>query len=148
MPFDVFLAPLRCPHCDSGVAHAEIQTYIRGGVADGSALRVGSEIDPVDLTTDSLLGAGYALIDPPAPGGPIRLLDVWSCPHCQSEPWAMVEIAEGKIRSIEAVTLDRATLESAHFISDTNADLLADSLRGEEPDAGETSVEILRRRLP
>jgi hypothetical protein len=46
------------------------------------------------------------------------------------------------------VNLDRATLESANFISDVNADLLAGALRGEEPARGESSVEILRQRLP
>ena len=59
-----------------------------------------------------------------------------------------MKIADRKIRSIEAVKLDRATLESANFISDVNADLLAEALRGEEPAADESSVEILRRRLP
>jgi len=60
----------------------------------------------------------------------------------------MVEIADRKVRSIEAVILDRETLESANFISEVNADLLAEALRGEEPATGQSSVEILRRRLP
>jgi hypothetical protein len=46
-----------------------------------------------------------------------------------------VEIANHKIRSIEAVKLDRAILESANFISDVNADLLAEALRGQQPAA-------------
>jgi hypothetical protein len=60
----------------------------------------------------------------------------------------MMEIADRRIRSIEAVKLDRATLESANFISDTDADLLAEALRGKEPATGASSVEILRQRLP
>ena len=60
----------------------------------------------------------------------------------------MVGIAGRKIRSIEAVKLDRATLASANFISDVNADLLAEALRGEEPATGESSVETLRQWLP
>jgi hypothetical protein len=148
MPFDIFLAPLRCPHCGTAVADAEIQTHIRDGVADGCALGVGFELAPVDLATESILDAGYALVNPPNPEGPIRLLDVWICPQCQTEQWAMVEIVDRKIRSIEAVKLDRATLESANFISDVNADLLAEALRGEEPAKGASSVEILRQRLP
>ena len=148
MPFDVFLAPLRCPHCGTAVPEAEIQTHIRGGVADGSMLGVGFELDPVDLATESILNAGYALVNPPAAGGPIRLLDVWICPQCQTEQWALVEIADRKIRSIEAVKLDCATLESANFISEVNADLLAEALQGEEPATGASSVEILRQRLP
>ncbi len=144
--FDVFIAQLRCPACGTEVPEAEIQTYLRDGSADGSGLRVGFELDAADLTTDSILGAGYALIAPPEQGGPIRLLDVWICPACETEPWAMVEIVERKIRRISAVTLDRPTLESAHFISDTNANILADSLRGDL--VGLSSVDVLRRRLP
>lgn len=146
--FDVFVAPLRCPGCDAVVANAEIQTHIRDGSADSSALGVGFELDSVDLITENILETGYALVNPPDPDGPIRLLDVWICPQCQTEQWAMVEIADRKIRSIEAVKLGRATLESAHFISDVNADLLAESLQGEPPATGETSVDILRQRLP
>ena len=59
----------------------------------------------------------------------------------------MVEISDRKIRSIEAVKLDRATLESANFISDLEADLLAQSLL-EQPATGASSVEILRQHLP
>lgn len=59
-----------------------------------------------------------------------------------------MEIADRKIRSIEAVKLDRSTLESANFISYVNADLLAAALMGDEPIEGVSSVEILRRRLP
>jgi hypothetical protein len=148
MPYDVFLAPLRCPNCGTAVADAEIQTYIRDGVADGSALGVGFELEPIDLATESILDRGYALVNPPDDDDPIRLLDVWICPQCKTEQWAMVEIADRRIRGIEAVKLDRATLESANFISDVNADLLAEALRGEGPATGESSVEILRRRLP
>jgi hypothetical protein len=146
--FDVFVARLSCPACGNVAFDTEIQTYIRDGCADGSGLRVGFELEPAELTTESILGAGYALIDPPSPDGPIRLLDTWICPQCRTEQWAVVQIAERKIRSIEAVKLDRATLEAANFISDVNADLLAEALRGEEPATGASSVEILRRRLP
>lgn len=60
----------------------------------------------------------------------------------------MIEIADRTIRSVEAAELDRETLASANFISDVNADLLADALRNEDSDANATSVEILRQRLP
>lgn len=146
--FDVFVAPLRCPGCSALEPDAEIKTHLRNISADGSALGVGFELDRFDLATESIVESGYALVDPPDPEGPIRLLDVWICPQCDTEQWAMVEIADRKIRSIEAVTLDRETLESANFISEVNADLLAEALRGEEPATGQSSVEILRRRLP
>jgi hypothetical protein len=50
------------------------------------------------------------------------------------------------IREITAVALDRPPLLAAHFISDTNATILADSARGDLE--GEDVVEVLRRRLP
>jgi hypothetical protein len=146
--FDVFVARLRCPGCETVVADAEIQTHIRGGAADSSALGVGFEFHPLDLTSENIVGAGYALVNPPHPEGQIRLLDVWICWQCETEQWAMVTIADRKICSIEAVKLDRATLESANFISDINADLLAEALTGERPAMGASSVEVLRRRLP
>lgn len=146
--FDVFVAPLRCPGCDTVVAEAEIQTNIRGGSADGSALGVGFEFNPYRLASENIAGAGYALVNPPTTDGPIRLLDVWICPQCETEQWAMVEIADRKIRSIEAVKLDRVTLESANFISDVNADLLAEMLQGDEPRREVSTVDILRQRLP
>lgn len=130
------------------VPDAEIQTHIRDGSGDGSVLRVGFEFDRVDLDSESILGAGYALVNPPDADGPIRLLDVWICPHCETEQWAMLEIADRRIRNIEAVELNRAALESANFISEVDADLLAEALRGEEPATGESSVGILRRQLP
>ncbi|HUQ07162.1 MAG TPA: hypothetical protein VM261_31945 [Kofleriaceae bacterium] len=144
---DVFVAPLRCPACGADAPEAEIQTYIRGASADGSAMRVGFELDAVDLATDAILNAGYVLVQEPDVGGPVRLLDVWICPSCQTEPWAMIEIVDRRVREIAAVTLDRPTLMAVHFISETNADILADSLRG-DLDAGLGSVEILKRRLP
>jgi hypothetical protein len=145
--FDVFVARLQCPRCDT-VVDAEIQTHIRNGLADGSALGVGFEFDPVDLTNESVIDAGYALVEYPAADGPIRLLGVWICWPCESEQWAVVEIADRKIRSVEAVTLDRAMLGTAHYISEVGADLLAKRLAGEESAAGQRSVEILRRKLP
>lgn len=147
MPFDFFLAPLRCPGCGT-VVQGEIQTHIRGGVADGSTLGVGFELDSVDLESEHLVGAGYALVKEPRAGEPIRLLDVWICPRCHTEQWAMVEIADRKVRSIEAVKVDRKTLESTNYISEVNVDLLAEGFLGEEPASGASSVEILRRRLP
>ena len=146
MPFDFLVAPLRCPGCEEAV-DAEIHTHLQGGCADGSVLGIGTEIDGVFLESDHILDNGYALVQQPRPGEPVRLLDVWSCPACRTEQWALVEIANGRIERIEGVTLDRAMLGSAHYVSDPNADFLADSLRG-DGDEGATSIEVLLRRLP
>ncbi|NER84646.1 MAG: hypothetical protein F6K42_35030 [Leptolyngbya sp. SIO1D8] len=146
--FDVFVAQLRCPCCSMVLAEAEIQTHIRDGSADGSSLGIGFEFDPADLEAESILDADYTLVRHPDANKQIQLLDTWICPQCETEQWAMVKISDQRIFSIEAVKLDRKTLESANFISEVNADLLAELLTGEEPIIGENSVEILRRKLP
>ena len=146
MPFDFIVASLRCPGCGEPV-DTEIQTHLQGGYADGSALSVGTEIDDVFLKPDHILGCGFALVQPSRPGEPVRLLEVWSCPDCRTDQWALVEIANGRIERIEGVPLDRAMLRSVHYVSDIDADILADSLRGDS-DEGSTSVEVLLRRLP
>jgi hypothetical protein len=144
--FDVFVAELRCPNCqvvNSTIANTAMQTHLRSD-ADGSSLRVGYVFDPPDLTTQGIIGSGYRLIAEPPPGSPIRLLEVWECPACSTEQWAMVTIVDLRIERIEAVELTRATLEAGNFISDLNADLLAE--RFEKPRT-ESTIEILRRHL-
>ena len=144
--FDEFLASLRCPACGAFVEEATIQTHIRGITADSSGVRVGFEFEPVDLTTDSILASGYALIHQPDEGGLIRLLNVWGCPECQTQQWARIEVSERRVHEICAVELTYSALESAHFICDTNAELLAKSLA---PDtASAEAVATLRRSLP
>jgi uncharacterized protein YbaR (Trm112 family) len=151
--FDVFVAELRCPSCGRVMpitANTAMQTRIRHD-AYGWMLGVGFVFDPRDLTTKSILDADYALIAEPPPGGPIRLLDIWICPECSTEEWAMVTIAGGRIALIESVVLTRATLDAANFISDTNAGLAAQGFADADfrgPPAGASSVDVLRRRLP
>jgi hypothetical protein len=148
--FDVFVAELRCPNCSRVIpitANTAMQTHLRED-AYGLELGVGFVFDPRDLTTRSILGSGYALIAEPPPGGPIRLLDVWECPECSTEPWAMVTIADGRIERIEAVELTRATLEAANFISDINAWLAAQRFAEMDPADRAGGVDVLRRHLP
>ena len=151
--YDVFVAELRCPNCGQVIpitANTAMQTHIRDD-ADGSMLGIGFVFDPRDLTTQSILDSDYALITEPRPGGPIRLLDVWICPECSTEQWAMVTIADGRIERIEPVVLTRAVLEAANFISDTNAELEAQRFAeagGAEAAGGAISVDVLRRHLP
>ena len=66
------------------------------------------KIEPYFLTTDQIVRSGYALVNPPVPGSSITLLDVWICRRCQTEQWAIVVIAAGRVERIEAVTLDDA----------------------------------------
>jgi hypothetical protein len=151
--FDYFVAELHCPHCSAVSAPTALtgmQTHLRGD-ADGSELGVGYVFDPADLKTNHILGAGYALIESPATEGTLRLLEVWTCPACETEQWAVVEIVRRRIERIEAVRMNRPSFEAANFISEVNAELLAAALTGLSPaDFAErnlSSVEILRQRL-
>lgn len=151
--YDCFAADFRCPGCgtvSSAAAYTNMQTHLRGD-SDGSTLAVGYEFEPVDLTNKHIVGAGYSRISPPSEGGAIRLLDVWSCPACETEQWAMVEIADRKIARIEAVSMSRATFEVANFISEVDAELLAVSLLGiswaELSARNLNSVEVLKQQL-
>lgn len=143
--FDVLIASMRCPACGSDAPDAEIQTHLRGPSADGSGLRCGFEFDAADLTTASILGADYALVSAPEPCAPVGILDVWTCSACATEPWALIEIVDRKVSRISAVSLDRASLSSAQFISETNVRIVAASLGSDL--AGVDAVEVLRRRL-
>lgn len=152
--YDYFVAELRCLGCGTAnptTAYANLQTHIRGGGADGSELTVGTALAPVYLTTEHLVSAGYALIARPTAANSLRLLDVWICPVCDTEQWAMIEIGSGRIERIEAVVMNRATFEAANFIDDTHAELLAADLLGvpsaEFSERRLDSVEILRQRL-
>lgn len=147
MPFDVFIAPVQCPSCQDH-RDAVIQTHIRGISADGSALGIGFELDAFDLESGNLLGNGYALVREPGLDEPLRLLERWTCSNCNTEQWAVVEIVDEKVCSIEPAVLDRATLESVNFISEINALVVADRLRGEQLAAGDDPVAELRIRLP
>jgi hypothetical protein len=152
--YDYFVAELRCPGCraiNPTTAYTNLQTHIRGGGADGSELTVGISLAPVYFTTDHLVSAGYALITLPTVVNSLRLLDVWICPVCNTEQWAVIEIDSGRIAHIEAVVMNRATFEAANFIDDVHAELLAAELLGipvdEFSDRELNSVEILRQRL-
>ena len=149
--FDWFVASLCCSACGTvspPTSVTNMQTHLRDD-ANGCELAVGAQLDPLDVRRDDVLNSGYLLVSDPAPGEPVRLLEIWECPSCgRSDNWALITIGGSEITGIEAVTLDRATLDSANFISEVHADLLAEALRREEPATGESSVEILRQRLP
>jgi hypothetical protein len=85
---DVFMGNLRSPSCGKDPppdADTSMQTYIRGLSADGSCLGVGFRFEPNDLTTDSILESGYTLIKEPGTNFPIRILDIWACPSCNTD---------------------------------------------------------------
>ena len=155
--YDWFVAKLRCPECgttSAATSATNMQTHLRDD-ADSSELGVGAHLDPLDVRPDDILNSGYQLVSRPQPGQPIRLLEVWNCPACgHANNWAMISIDvsdDATIEGIEAVRLDRANLDKAHFISDScmfvAAQLTGASL---EEVASETArcVGLLRELLP
>jgi hypothetical protein len=152
--YDYLIEDIHCLDCGTinpTTAYTNLQTHIRGGGADGSELTVGTSLAPVYITTEHLVRAGYALITPPTAADSIRLLDIWICPMCNTEQWAMIETGSGRIARIEAVAMNRATFEAANFIDDLHAELLAAELLGipvaEFMERKLDSVEILRQWL-
>jgi hypothetical protein len=151
--FDWFVASLACPACGTvspPTSATNMQTHLRDN-ADGSELAVGAELDALDVRLADILNSGYQLIAEPPPGEPSRLLESWRCPTCGRDNWALIAIANARIASIEAVVLDLATLNRAHFISDqcfVLAAQLSGIAAGELSNGTVSSVEILRQRLP
>ena len=152
--FDWFVAPLRCPKCGAvspPTSVTNMQTHLRDD-ANGSELAVGACLDALDVRTSDILNSGYQLVSEPAPGEAIRLLEVWQCPSCgRGDNWALIIIGDNCITGIEAVTLDRAMLERAHFISEQCFVLAAQlsDVPVADLSAGSVScVETLRERLP
>jgi hypothetical protein len=97
------------------------------------------------------VNADYSIVAPPREAGMLKLLEVWTCPSCETEQWARIEIEDRRIVRIDAVTMNRATLDSANFISTTNGDLLAAALMDLSPmeysERKLDSVAVLRERL-
>jgi hypothetical protein len=151
--FDYFVAGLHCRSCGTmspATAATGMQTHIRSD-ADGSELRVSFVFDAIDLETEHILRSGYALIAAPPNAHTMRLLDVWTCPKCLTEEWGAVDIVDGRIERIEAVSMGLATLQTANFIADVSADILAASLLGistnELSQRKIHNVDVLRERL-
>ncbi len=114
--FDLFVAALRCPRCGH-VSAADDATNMQTKIRDDPErawLGVGSALE---IDTATVPDAGYFLVQPP--GDTIRILQIWSCPHCDAYPnWAEIVVRDGRIESITAVPLDRETLDRVHFIDE------------------------------
>jgi hypothetical protein len=127
-----------------------MQTHIRTD-ANGSELGIGHLLESMDVNTEHLVGAGYLLIIRPANEGTLRILNIWSCDACDTDQWAIVDIAERKIARIEAVLMSRAVLEAANFIGEVDAELLAAALLDIPPwevsDRKLDVVSVLRQHL-
>ncbi|HEY4244818.1 MAG TPA: hypothetical protein VGM88_33615 [Kofleriaceae bacterium] len=140
--FDLFVASLRCPHCDA-VARAEIQTKLRGDASDQSMFAVG------DHFTYDLADAadwGYLVVQPPAQ--PVHFGQMWECAVCKHYPsWAEVVIDDDRIASIDAIALDAAALARLHFLDEDAAPFIADAVAVEAADAWDELIPLLRAWL-
>jgi hypothetical protein len=149
--YDFFVAEMKCPVCGA-VSRAddstEMYTYIRDE-PNAEYLGVGSPLQINHECIEQNRCEGYLTIKIPAPDEPIRLLNPWRCPTCGSYNWARIEIRDGIISSIVPVSLNLATLEHSHLISN-EADFAAASLTNSSATGmiGKDTVQILRERLP
>lgn len=129
--YDYFVAALTCPSCGSvspADSSTNMQTHVRRN-AEGMEIPAGYQLDAIDMQDDRIRGAGYLSIDGTRADRKIRLLEQWECPTCGHENWSRVTIDQGMIVTIESITLDRATLATAQFITE-NCFLLAARLSG------------------
>jgi hypothetical protein len=153
--YDYFVAQLLCPQCGhlSDVDElTNMQTKIRAN-ANGSELRVGFILDNADIHKKRIIDSGYSLVQEPATmSSIIRLLNVWSCPSCETDQWAAVEIKDACITDIHAVGISQDALNEANFIGSVDAELLAADLLGvpswSQNAGGRNPVDVLRQRLP
>lgn len=148
--FDNLEASIHCPRCGHTSRSDEsigIQTHLRE-MADGSVLTLGHQFDENDLRNCD----GYLQISPPRAAGDVALLNTWTCPSCEKEQWARVEIVAGRLTSISPVSMSAATFNAANYIGEVDAELLAAAVLGmdslEFVEQQLDPVAVLRQRLP
>jgi hypothetical protein len=95
-----------------------MQTHMRDD-ASGIEIGVGFRLDPLEVRDQDIESSGYLPISRERADGRIRLLETWTCPNCHRENWGRVTIAGTEVIAIEGVTLDRATLAGAQFITES-----------------------------
>jgi len=113
-----FRGPLTCLHCkQAGTA------WVWSKLGDrGATYQVGDcvegDIPLPDIEEVSLK------VKPADPGEPVHILLSWKCEHCGLSNFAEVVLANGCVRSIDAVELNPATLTRLHYIAESISDML------------------------
>ena len=124
MGYDIFVAALRCPHCER-TTPADVSTNMQTKLRDDpdlSSLGVG---DALSIDHATAVESGYLAVQRPA--DPVHIGHIWACPSCHHDPnWAEIVVRDGRIESIEAVPLDRATLERLHYLEEDAWYFIAD----------------------
>lgn len=116
MTYSYIVSELRCDACGRASA-ATVVTKV--DVEPATVLRVGS---PVDVNVSDMAFT-HCLVRKPAQDEPIRFLEAWDCPACDSPEWVEVSISGGRIREVRVVGFDRGTLDRIHFVSEDVAQL-------------------------
>lgn len=149
--YDFFVANLKCPVCGETTpadTSTNMQTYLRDE-PEMASLTVG---DPLALDPERIRRGeydGYYSVRAPEPGEPIRILQTWECPSCDSPAnWAEIVVRAGLIDSIDAVNFDREPFERSHLISNDAISIAAD-LTGKPFSqlVEEDIVQLLREKL-
>lgn len=129
--YDYFVAALECSHCgavNAADSSTNMQTHLRDD-AGGIEIGVGFRLDPLEVRDQDIASSGYLPVNRDPADGRTRLLETWQCPTCGHKNWGRVTLAGTEVAAIEAVTLDRATLAGAQFITD-NCFTLASHVSG------------------
>jgi hypothetical protein len=147
--YDYFVGAMTCSNCgavSTADSSTNLQTYIRHN-ARGIEIPVGFQLDACDATDQSIASSAYLPVGRGRTDGQTRLLDTWTCPTCKRENWARVTLVGTEVAAIEGVTLDRATLESAQFITDS-CFIAAAQVSGIPAQEITDPVNVLLERLP
>jgi hypothetical protein len=114
---DYFVGHLVCPRCGT-TSPADESTNMATYIRDEPQLAYMGVGHPLHVNLEEMNNRGYLMVRRPLPGESIHILHTWECPACgQAFNWAEIVVKDEAIEQIKAASLDRETLERAHFIS-------------------------------
>ena len=112
MGYDIFVAALRCPHCER-TTPADVSTNMQTKLRDDpdlSSLGVG---DALSIDHATAVESGYLAVQRPA--DPVHIGHIWACPSCHHDPnWAEIVVRDGRIDFEESGRLLRFYEDGLH----------------------------------
>ena len=115
--YDLFVGTLKCAACgyvcDDNSSNMQTKLQVRPYHYE---LKVG---DKLEVNWNETELAGYLKVAESDKADTISLLEAWDCPNC-GKPfnWALIEVQNGRIKSIQEVDLTFEILQSTNFISE------------------------------